>query len=103
MPPACDQTGVPGLVAFAHFHSSTTSGSASLMIPRTLPSVSPRQSASSAILASIDLEASVWSGAIALLTVYGLQRILVLPVSTEANRGRLARGRTRPPSPATPG
>ncbi len=32
MPPPWDQTGVPGLVAFAHFHSSTTSGSAALMI-----------------------------------------------------------------------
>src|SRR4029079_2153271 len=33
MIPSWDQTGVPGLVAFAHFHSSTTSGSASVMIP----------------------------------------------------------------------
>src|SRR3954454_12676176 len=30
MIPSCDHAGVPGLVAFAHFHSSTTSGSASL-------------------------------------------------------------------------
>src|SRR5204863_4621433 len=45
MMPSCDQTGVP-----IHFHSSTTSGSASLMSLRILPRVSPRQSPSSAIL-----------------------------------------------------
>src|SRR5436305_1637198 len=42
--PSCDQTGVP-----IHFHSSTTSGSASLMSLRILLRVSPRQSPSSAI------------------------------------------------------
>ena len=56
MIPSCDQTGVPGFVGFTHFHSSTTSGSASLMIPRTLLSVSPRQSPSSSIRASISWE-----------------------------------------------
>src|SRR5882724_10974378 len=45
MMPSCDQTGVP-----IHFHSSTTSGSASLMSLRILLRVSPRQSPSSAIL-----------------------------------------------------
>src|SRR5438067_7985095 len=50
MMPSCDQTGVPGLFGFTHFHSSTTSGSASLMSLRILPRVSPRQSPSSAIL-----------------------------------------------------
>src|SRR6266545_1815843 len=45
MMPSCDQTGVP-----IHFHSSTTSGSASLMSLRILPRVFPRQSPSSAIL-----------------------------------------------------
>src|SRR6266536_751256 len=44
MMPSCDQIGVP-----IHFHSSTTSGSASLMSLRILPRVSPRQSPSSAI------------------------------------------------------
>src|SRR5690348_16302585 len=58
MPPSRDQTGVPGLVAFAHFHSSTMSGSVSRMIRRTVASVAPRQSPSSLILASIFLEAS---------------------------------------------
>src|SRR6516162_4636086 len=46
--PACDHTGTP-----LHFHSSTTSGSACLMRLRTRASVSPRQSLSSLILASI--------------------------------------------------
>src|SRR6202030_4254620 len=46
--PACDHTGTP-----LHFHSSTTSGSACLMRIRTRASVSPRQSLSSLILASI--------------------------------------------------
>src|SRR5437588_8435731 len=50
MMPSCDQTGVPGLLGFAHFHSSTTSGSASWMSLRILPRVFPRQSPSSAIL-----------------------------------------------------
>src|ERR1700704_1945290 len=51
MIPACDHVGTP-----LHFHSSTTSGSASLMSFRTRASVSPRQSLSSLILASISCE-----------------------------------------------
>src|SRR5688572_30198831 len=46
--PACDHTGTP-----RHFHSSTTSGSTCLMSVPTRERVSPRQSPSSAILASI--------------------------------------------------
>src|SRR5207237_5753130 len=49
--PACDHTGTP-----RHFHSSITSGSACLMRMRTRASVSPRQSLSSLILASISRE-----------------------------------------------
>src|SRR5215216_1165790 len=49
--PACDHTGT------CHFHSSTTSESACLMRPRIRASVSPRQSLSSLILASIS-----WDG-----------------------------------------
>src|SRR6202008_3450624 len=52
MMPACDQTGVP-----IHFHSSTTSGSTSLMSLRILLRVSPRQSPSSAILFEISSDA----------------------------------------------
>src|SRR6185369_12200215 len=52
MMPSCDQTGVP-----IHFHSSTTSGSASLMSLRILPRVSPRQSPSSAILFEMSSDA----------------------------------------------
>src|ERR1700741_34670 len=48
MMPACSHTGTP-----LHFHASTTSGSASLMRLRTRASVSPRQSPSSLIRASI--------------------------------------------------
>src|SRR5450631_489423 len=56
MMPSCDQTGVP-----IHFHSSTTSGSACLMSLRILPSVFPRQSASSAILFEMSSDAdSLW-------------------------------------------
>src|SRR6188472_4094874 len=36
MMPSCDQVGVPGLFAFTHFTSSTTSGSASLTSLRIL-------------------------------------------------------------------
>src|SRR3954454_10972922 len=53
MPPSWDQIGVP-----IHFHSSTTSGSASRMRARILASVSPRQSPSSAIRSLINLEAA---------------------------------------------
>src|SRR5204863_2621611 len=49
--PSCDHTGTP-----LHFHSSTTSGSASLTKERSRPSISPRQSPSSSILASISRE-----------------------------------------------
>src|SRR5215472_2480501 len=54
MPPPCDHTGVP-----RHFHSSTTSGSASLMRARILASVSPRQSPNSAIRSSMSAEAGL--------------------------------------------
>src|ERR671912_487926 len=57
MMPWCDQTGVPGLVGLTHFHSSTTSGSTSLMSLRILLRVSPRQSPSSAILFEMSSEA----------------------------------------------
>src|SRR4051794_5471472 len=58
MMPSCDQTGVP-----IHFHSSTTSGSASLMSLRIWPSVFPRQSPSSVILFEMRSDADVmgWS------------------------------------------
>src|SRR5712692_2124537 len=46
--PLCDQTGVP-----LHFHSSVTSGSASLIRARSRESISPLQSPRSSILASI--------------------------------------------------
>src|SRR5438876_3684115 len=46
--PLCDQTGVP-----LHFHSSATSGSASLIRARSRASVSPLQSPRSSILASM--------------------------------------------------
>src|SRR5947207_7265324 len=52
MMPSCDQTGVP-----IHFHSSTTSGSASLSSLRILPRVFPRQSPSSAILLEMSSDA----------------------------------------------
>src|SRR4051812_28437846 len=49
--PLSDQTGTP-----RHFHSSTTSGSACLIRPRIRASISPLQSPSSSILASIRRE-----------------------------------------------
>src|SRR6266550_4004337 len=58
MMPACSHTGTPRIEfdGFFHFTSSTTSGSACLMRARTRASVSPRQSLSSLILASISRE-----------------------------------------------
>src|SRR5260370_22697819 len=55
--PSCDQVGVPGEDAFTHFHSSTTSGSASLMSLRILLRISPRQSPSSANLFEMSSDA----------------------------------------------
>ncbi|MCY1382837.1 hypothetical protein D9M69_708990 [compost metagenome] len=52
MIPLCDHTGVP-----IHFHSSTTSGSASRMSWRILLKVCPRQSARSAMRWSISADA----------------------------------------------
>src|ERR1041385_8472520 len=49
--PSCDHTGTP-----RHFHSSTTSGSASLVNARIRPSILPRQSPSSLIRASISCD-----------------------------------------------
>src|SRR5262245_5323240 len=51
MMPVCDHTGTP-----RHFHSSTTSGAACLMRRRMRASISPRQSPSSLILASINAD-----------------------------------------------
>src|SRR5262249_5694716 len=49
--PSCDQTGVP-----LHFHSSITSGSAALISARSRASISPLQSPSSSILASMSAD-----------------------------------------------
>src|SRR5687767_1725653 len=54
MPPSWDQIGVP-----IHFHSSTMSGSASLMRARILASASPLQSPNSAIFSSISPDAAL--------------------------------------------
>src|SRR3954469_18812112 len=62
MIPSCDQMGVP-----IHFHSSTTSGSASLMSFRILARVFPRQSPSSAILPEMSADADCSSPAFDLL------------------------------------
>src|SRR5919201_1549696 len=51
MIPSCDHTGT------LHFHSSMTCGSASLMSSRMRASVSPRQSASSAIRCEMSADA----------------------------------------------
>ena len=58
MIPACDHSGTPNIEfdGFLHFTSSTTSGSACLMSFRTRSSVSPRQSPSALICASIRRE-----------------------------------------------
>src|SRR5512140_1807192 len=54
IPPSWDHTGVP-----IHFHSSTTSGSASVMRARILARVTPLQSPSSAILSLLSVEAGL--------------------------------------------
>src|ERR1700712_1873936 len=57
-PPSWDHTGVP-----IHFHSSRTSGSASVIRARILARVSPRQSPNSAIFSLISSEAA-WPAAL---------------------------------------
>src|SRR3954465_13852345 len=57
MSPSCDHTGVPGEEAFAHFHSSTISGSASWISSRIRFWTEPRQSPSSRMRSSILWEA----------------------------------------------
>src|SRR5687767_13777819 len=59
MPPLRDQTGVPGVEAFFHFHSSTTWGSAWWMSSRIRFNTGPRQSPSSRIRWSIIREAEL--------------------------------------------
>ena len=59
MPPLWDQTGVPGEDSFTHFHSSTTSGSASWMSLRIRFSTGPRPSPSSRMRWSIIGEAEL--------------------------------------------
>src|SRR5205823_12184583 len=84
IPPLWDQTGVPGFVGFTHFHSSTISGSASLMIPRTLLSVLPRQSPSSLIFSSISSEASVLVFAIGSPTPLNAAQVRLMLDTTDA-------------------
>src|SRR5689334_9651389 len=71
--PSCDHTGVPGLVAFAHFHSSTISGSAAWTIARTFASVFPRQSPSSLILLSINADAVSVAPVLFICNSHGMQ------------------------------
>src|SRR5688572_12125372 len=104
MIPACDQTGTP------HFHSSTTSGSACLMILRNRARVLPRQSSRLSILASIifaaDWEASPFGAGFTFFVVVFALAILVpfvIPrccrrsdaASLRTTRRRAARERTR--------
>src|SRR2546423_8353411 len=80
MMPSCDQTGVP-----IHFHSSTTSGSASLMSLRILPRVSPRQSPSSAILFEMSSDAG-WPGLAPDFFMFALHSEAVVDVGLEQPR-----------------
>src|SRR5437867_3736340 len=82
MMPSCDQIGVP-----IHFHSSTTSGSASLMSLRILLRVSPRQSPSSAILFEMSSDAdSPWLAPdFFMFSSYPLRRAVVRGAPTRAS------------------
>src|SRR5579863_3848718 len=57
--PSWEKTGVPGDVGLTHLRSSTISGSAACIIPRTFASVFPRQSPSCLIFSSINAEADM--------------------------------------------
>src|SRR5882762_8534493 len=77
MIPSCSHTGTP-----RHFHSSTTSGSASFTRARSRRSISPRQSPSSSILASIS-----WDGDLVFCDA-----LLLMPITLPRLAGRLACG-----------
>src|SRR5215212_3204765 len=62
IPPSWDQTAVPPLFGFTHFHSSTASGSACFISVRSRERVLPRQSSSSSILASISSDGAFSCG-----------------------------------------
>src|SRR4051794_17282087 len=76
MIPSCSHTGTP-----RHFHSSTTSGSASFTKVRSRLSISPRQSGSSLILASIS-----WDG-----DSLFCDPLFVMPVSLLSSSGPASR------------
>jgi hypothetical protein len=57
MMPSLDHTGVPGFFALTHFHSSTTSGAASLMSFRMRARVFPRQSSRLAMRSEMSTDA----------------------------------------------
>src|SRR5580692_2262294 len=102
MIPSCDQTGVP-----IHFHSSTTSGSASLMSLRILPRVFPRQSPSSAILFAMSSDADWPWLAPDFFTVSSSTRPLDHPLNLPAEpevieRKRAAAGRRKEQRDQTP-
>src|SRR6266852_4188546 len=96
MPP-WEKTGVPGDVAFTHFHSSTISGSASCMIARTFASVFPRQSPSSLIFWSIDAEAiTAEADSIAVSCTDATLAPNLAPLSVRCNLRPCRDGRPRP-------
>src|ERR1043165_1380927 len=70
--PSCDHTGTP-----RHFHSSTTSGSASFIKPTSRLSILPRQSPSSLILPSISCDGDLPFGG----------SLFFMPVSLPCSRG----------------
>src|SRR3954463_8922685 len=89
MIPSCSHTGTP-----RHFHSSTTSGSASLITPRIRPSVSPRQSPSSLILPSIILDGEAPSVFVVLLFFAVTAFFMFTPLGGRRGRGRDMAART---------
>src|SRR4029079_16804175 len=99
MMPSCDQTGVP-----IHFHSSTTSGSASLMSLRILPSVAPRQSPSSAIFFEMSCDAD-WPSLTPDFFMFSSSKFRILHQQCDANgaNGTVAhRGDRKAPIAARP-
>src|SRR5437868_9505817 len=97
MIPPCDHTGTPPVLdGFLHFNSSTTSGSASLMRARSRESISPRQSPSSLIFASINSEGDPdFCGALFLTISLSYHIDFHVTVRVEAEASEDAVGRRR--------
>src|SRR5215475_4205999 len=92
MMPSCSHTGTPSIPfdGLRHFTSSTTPGSACLMMARTRASVSPRQSPSFLIRASISRAGDSPSFALVAALFFAVAFFIVVVIPSQSFAGQLA-------------